>query len=437
MEAYRQHVQEFLTAEGLDSAGLDAEAVLDRFLAEMGRGVARTGAAAPPGALGMIPTFLHTDHPVERDATAIVMDAGGTHLRIGTARFGEDGAPSIAVVRRERMPGIDRELSADAFFERLAEYLLPLADRADRIGFCFSYPTEMFPDRDGRLIHWTKEVKAPEVEGRLIGASLLDRLARHGYRPRITLLNDTVATLLAARGTKEAEEGGATVGLILGTGMNAAYVEPNRNIRKRTDLPREGTQVINIEAGGFGAVPAAAIDHIVDAQTDDPGRYRLEKMVSGAYRGNLCLALLRRAADAGLFSRPAADAVRAMPELSPITVTEYLNRPLADGPFAGAPFTDMDRRACYLLFDAIVERAAILMAVVIAATAVRSGEPDPLRPVCVNVDGSTFHKVRGFQARVERRLFRLLDPRGRRTLLIHLPESPLTGAAVAALSQTP
>ena len=44
-----------------------------------------------------------------------------------------------------------------------------------KIGFCFSYPTEIFPNKDGKLLYWTKEIKIPRMAGQFIGKNLLEK----------------------------------------------------------------------------------------------------------------------------------------------------------------------------------------------------------------------------------------------------------------------
>ena len=82
---------------------------------------------------------------------------------------------------------------------------------------------------DGRLLKWTKEMKAPEVIGRFIGKGLLEALGRGGAGKSVVLLNDTVATLLAGKAADK-KRYGSYVGFILGTGTNIAYLEKNENI---------------------------------------------------------------------------------------------------------------------------------------------------------------------------------------------------------------
>ena len=97
-----------------------------------------------------------------------------------------------------------------------------------KIGFCFSYPAEATPDLDAKLNCWTKGIQAPEIVGQYVGSELMKRVGGG----KIAIVNDTVATLLAAKATEGDKTYSSYIGFILGTGTNAAYVEKNVNIRK-------------------------------------------------------------------------------------------------------------------------------------------------------------------------------------------------------------
>ena len=84
----------------------------------------------------------------------------------------------------------------------------------------------------------------------------------------------------------------------------------------------------------------------------------------------------------------------------------------------------------------LYERAAVLTAVNLASAIIKTGAGrDPARPVCVNVDGSTYYRTltADFQNLVQRELKALLAPRGIAYELIRVDESPVIGAAVAGL----
>lgn len=424
-------VSRFLEKTGMHPENLDPETLLLEFRNEM-----EAGLAGRPSSLAMIPTFISIHRSIPALTPAIALDAGGTNLRVALVSFDEEGKPQIRDYSRHSMPGYAEELGREAFYDRFVEILLPLAGKAERVGFCFSYPAEISPEGDGRLLTWTKEIKAPEVVGDYIGENICERLEARGFSLRFTLLNDTVATLLAGRGSGSLRQFASYVGFILGTGTNTAYVEQNRNINKRPELDQEDAQAINVESGNFGKAPRSALDRRLDAATTSPGQYGFEKMISGAYLGRLGLLVLHQAHDAGLFSETGGSGIRGLRRLSTPQLGRFLENPQGEGILAGLALTDSDRDVGQHLLSAVVDRAAVLASVNVAAAVLKSGAGrSPLRPVCVNIDGSTFYKTKGLKQRAERCLFELLRSRGVNAELFRIRESPLIGAAIAALTR--
>lgn len=423
----------FLKQYGFSTEAIDAAALLRDFEREMAAGLTGMDSSLP-----MIPAYLSTGKPVPVGKPVIVLDAGGTNLRVGLVVFDEQGMPKISRFTKHRMPGTDGPITARAFYDTLAGYLAPVAAEAESVGFCFSYPAEVTPDCDARLLRWTKQVQVPEVVGTMIGSGLRDCLAARGWRLRVAVLNDTVATLLAGRSAGIARRYEAYVGFILGTGTNTAYVEQNAAITKVAGLPSVGGMAVNVESGSFAAAPRSRFDDLFDATTGDPGCYRFEKMISGAYLGGLGLTVLREAAVAGLFSTPAAAAIGAWQTLANKDLDDFCHNPfIASGAVAALPLTDDDRRLILALCTPLYARAALFTAVNIAAAVLKTGAGrDPLHPVCVTIDGSTYYRTltASLKSRVEEHLRRILGGRGIAYDLIRVDEAPVIGAAVAGLS---
>lgn len=425
-----ERVAAFLRQHHLRESDVDVAAVQGAFLEEM-----EAGLAGRPSSLAMIPAYVTIDRPVPADTAVTVMDAGGTNLRVGTVRFSAAGVPEISDFERRPMPGVGAAVSRDEFFDCLAERLRPVAKASSRIGFCFSYATEISPDCDGRLLYWTKEIQAPDVVGCQIGAELNRRLQAMGCgTQRIVILNDTIATLLAGKSLGAARRYEDYTGVIVGTGSNAAYVEQNANIRKLSGLPA-GAMAINMESGGFGRCPRTDLDEAFDATLKDPGTQVLEKMTAGGYLGGLGLQVLRTAAREGVLS-PAAGAVLASwKDLSTKDLDDFLANPFRPGPFQNDAFTSDDLEAVMLLGTAILRRAALLIAVHITTPVLKTGHGrSPLHPVCVTVDGSTYYKTTALRSRVEEHVRRILGERGVHAELVRVDDAPLIGAAVAGLT---
>jgi len=422
----------FLKRNGLDVEGIDREALLAVFEQEMSAGL-----AGRPSSLMMIPSFISIDKPVKTDTPVVVLDAGGTNLRAAVVKIGASGEAEIGAFSKSAMPGTKGEIDAETFFDAFADFLMPIVGASESIGFCFSYPAEITPDCDARLIRWSKQIEVPSVVGKMIGSGLLKHLAQRGYTRRVVILNDTVATLLAGKSAGVARNYSAYVGFILGTGTNTAYVERNARITKRADLDKTGSMVINIESGGFGGAKQSKFDQIMDAGTNDCGHYTFEKMISGAYLGRVGSVVLGVAAKAGFFSPAAAAKIAAWPTVSNKDLDDFCGAaPAADNPFLDAAFGAADKETVVRLCTPVYERAAVLTAVNIASAILKTGEgKDPARPVCVNVDGSTYHRTRTaqFRNRVQHELQKMLEPRGISYELIRVDESPVIGAAVAGL----
>lgn len=419
----------FLKDNSMHVDQVDPDAMLDDFLAEMDLGL-----AGEKSSLAMIPTFISIDKPVPVFKPVVAIDAGGTNLRVATVMFDGDGNPTISHLTMHKMPGSERELNKNEFFEKFVEFLLPFADKADAVGFCFSYPAEISPGRDGKLLAWTKEIQAPEVVGEFIGKSIFDRLEQKGYRRKFSFLNDTVAALLAGKSIDFAQEYGAYIGFILGTGTNTAYIEYNRNITKCHDLDPEGSQAINTESGNFSKCPRGPVDIEFDESTENRGQYMFEKMISGAYLGGLCLLVLKKAAEKDFFSQAGTQLVESQADLSTVEVDgilRELTRGIARG--VGAMSAE-DKGLVWHLCAAICERAALFAALNVSAAVLKSsGGESPRHPVCVNIDGSVYYNIKGFSRMVEGYLDKILGPKHVSYELIRVDDSPLIGAAVAGL----
>ena len=321
-----QTPEEFLETNGFVSQSLDRTALVATFLKEM-----EAGLRGEPSSLAMIPTFVSPSGELKRDTPVAVLDAGGTNLRAGTVNF-PSGAADAKIEHLEKcsMPGTTAYVSPDDFYGTFAAHLertKPFA--ADpAVGFCFSYACEAAPDGDAKLLHWTKEIKAPEIVGQWVGAELKKRLS---FAPsKLLVLNDTVTTLLAGKASeKPGQRFSAYLGFILGTGTNVAYVQKTADIAKLPagDYPAE--MIVNSESGGFDKVAQSKFDAAMDAKTNSTGRQMFEKMIAGAYLGAIGLEIFKAAAKAGFFSEAAARQLAAMTTLESLSSSATFSGPIS------------------------------------------------------------------------------------------------------------
>ena len=420
---------EFLKNHKLRASDVDMDYLVEVFLGDM-----KDGLAGREGALRMIPTYIEAENDFLREVPVLAIDAGGTNFRASLISFRSTGRIESGEIISRRMPGLGKEISAKEFFGTIAGYVKPLADKAERIGFCFSYPTEILPTRDGRLIQFCKEVKAPEVVGKLIGKNLLETLGTPD-KP-IVILNDTVATLLAGKSVSINKSYDSFIGFILGTGTNTCYIEQNVNIVKKQDLNPKKSQIINIESGNFKKAPRTDLDIIFDNSTFDPGNYMFEKMISGGYFGGLCLTVLKAAAGEGLFAVETGERLSELTDLSTNDANDFISNPSREAnPLRKCFRYNGEAGICSEIISVLNERAAKLVAANLAAVVLRTGKGKSLNsPVLITVEGTTFYKMHQLRKKFEGFFNGFLSGERKRYVeFAEVPNSGLTGAALAGL----
>ena len=421
----------FLSAWDAGPDAVDFDALVDDFRKAMDDGL-----QGRPSSLGMIPAYVSIPERIPRESPVIVLDAGGTNFRTSLVSLDGQGKAFISDWQKTSMPGIDREVSAAQFFSAFADLVERLIDKSDHIGFCFSYAARITEERDGVPLLFSKEIKAREVIGKPVGKGLLDELARRGHEvasKKVTVVNDTVATLLATPSVIPPECVSGYMGLILGTGTNMAYVAQNRHIGKLHLT--EGSQCINMESGNY-AIAGGRLDREIFSATKDPQHYHFEKMISGAYLGMQCWHLMRHAVlDGQLFSPESAKALLAQPQWTTIQLSKFLADPKGSS-IGEVLATGKDRAVMSDLSRAVVEKAAKLTACGITATVLQSGAgTSPERPVALNIDGTTYYQTKGLKEACERYLQHFLqEKRARYVRMLRVEDAPTIGAAIAGLS---
>ena len=387
----------------------------------------------------MIPTYIEVGADVPTNKRVIVVDAGGTNFRVATVYFDDQKKAIIENLRLYKMPGVQHEIGKDEFFKIMAGYLKDVAGAAQNIGFCFSYAVEMFPNKDGRLIRFSKEIKAKDIVGQFIGENLNRALSSMGLGgdKHIVLLNDTVVTLLAGVGYQN-RSFGSYIGFILGTGTNTCYVDKNTNIKKTKNLDPLKCQIINTESGNFGKIKQGKIDVAFDKSTVNPAIHKFEKMISGAYLGSLCLATIHKACDDNLFSTGVANALWQISELDTKDMNAFLLYPYGQNLLADVAKQGNadDSLTLYYIADRLTERAAKLTAINLSAMAIKSGQgTDPSRPICIVAEGTTFYQMKGLKNRVEFYLKQYLENKlGIYYEIISVDNATLIGSAIAGLT---
>jgi hexokinase len=431
----KDKVKLFLKDSQMYHKDIDMDMCCDIFIQEM-----QAGLEGRESSLAMIPTYVEVGKDIPVGKPVIVLDAGGTNFRIAKVYFNDLGKPVIENFKQNPMPGIDKKIGKDEFFETIVRYMTDVANLSSNIGFCFSYPTEILPNKDGRLIRFCKEVKAKEVEGELIGENLAAAIEAAGYKGgrRVVILNDTVATLLAGMSAFPNRAFDSYIGFILGTGSNCCYIESNQNITKKSNLKPDREQVINVESGSFGKAPRGKIDLKLDESTLDPGRYTFEKMFSGGYMGALCLNILREAGGQNLFSQKVAAGLNEIKDLETKDVNDFMRFPQGDNPLAliCTKGREQDCAAVWYLLDGLIERAARFTAILLSSVVLNTDKgKNPCIPVCITAEGTTFYELKNLKTKVEFYLKSFLEEKHNRFIeILRVDNATLIGAAIAGLT---
>ncbi len=379
----------------------------------------------------MIRTWADIPKNPPKNQKVIVIDAGGTNFRSCLVTFDAEGKPSISDLKKTSMPGIKCEVSKEEFFDTIAENISYLKDKADRIGFCFSYPMEITKEGDGIPTCFTKEIKASSVLGLPIGKNLKEKLESLGWSKinGISLMNDTVSALLAGAADSGGKSYSSYVGFILGTGLNAAYIQ------KTDPAYKIDRQIIDCECGKFSNIKSSDVDIALDKGREHQGLSLIEKASSGAYLGGVILQILRSASEEGLFSQETCKNILGIDSLGLFDADLFMHFPAKEGLLSNAAATKEDVELIHELSMAAVSRSASYAAAIIATSVLMTGEgKKSSEPVCVLCDGTTFHKTYGLKEMVSRLLLEFLtEKRGIHFELISMENDITLGTAVGAL----
>lgn len=415
---------DFLEKHGMTPQRVDVLECAGRMRRDMELGLGTT-----PHSIPMIPTYLKNDGSIAPGKAAIVIDAGGTNFRCAVAEF-RDGGCEISNITKRRMPGIEKPASWEEFISFVADSIMPIIDRSDRIGFCFSYSADITPEIDGRVNRIDKEVVVSGCEQQLVGASLKAELARRGIEGKeVFIINDTAAVLLGGAAKLDKSQYGGFIGQVSGTGTNTCCILPLRRITKLSRDEDAGI-IVNLESGMYDGLPRGDFDLKVDAASNNPGEKLLEKMTSGVYLSELCRTALFAAEEEGLLCTATADKIRAMGRFDSATVDAW-----ACGEGLDELCADCEERAfIQFLCRAILQRSARCMCVNLMAILMLTGEGiDPERPVCICAEGSLVQKSRVYRPALEKLIEENCAVLGRYAVLRVDYETTLPGSGAAAL----
>eukprot|EP00002_Diphylleia_rotans_P008241 TRINITY_DN1797_c0_g2_i1.p1 TRINITY_DN1797_c0_g2~~TRINITY_DN1797_c0_g2_i1.p1 ORF type:complete len:446 (+),score=119.15 TRINITY_DN1797_c0_g2_i1:85-1422(+) len=414
--------------------------VIDRFRQEM-----YAGLIGEKSTLRMLRSYVTKARGTEQ-GSYLALDLGGTNFRVFFVSL-KDGAvvenqSKSFVVHQDAMKGVSSDLFdflADCVKEFLAD--LGVSGQAFKLGFTFSFPVLQSSVNRGSLIAWTKGFDVEGVVGRDVVELLLESFQRKGLQIDVSaLVNDTVGTMAAC----SYGDTDCVIGLILGTGSNACYMEDFSSL---PESRRETPTIINMEWGAFdhaenAVLPLTECDKHLDTHSVHPGTQAFEKMISGMYLGEIARLFLRKLIASNHLLLGHSTHILNIPYLFE---TEYMSRIAGDQtaelsgvqeflqsvleyPSGG---TLEDRKVISQVCQLVSTRAARLSVAGLVAVLEHMGVVG--KKCTIAVDGSVYEKYPGFQDAMHTAFVELLGEENASLISLKLSkDGSSVGAAIIA-----
>uniref|UniRef100_A0A8C2DMM0 Hexokinase-2 n=1 Tax=Cyprinus carpio TaxID=7962 RepID=A0A8C2DMM0_CYPCA len=426
-ELHHDHVQK--VDKYLYHMRLSDENLMDvskRFRREMDKGLGRD--TNPTAAVKMLPTFVRSTPDGTETGDFLALDLGGTNFRVLLVRVSSNGKQTVEMENQiYAIPENIMRGSGTELFNHIAECLanflekLGIKDKKLPLGFTFSFPCQQTKLDESILVCWTKGFKASGVEGRDVVGLLRKAIKNRGDFDIdiVAVINDTVGTMM----TCGYDDHHCEIGLIIGTGTNACYMEEMRHLELVDG--DEGRMCVNMEWGAFGDDGAlddirTEFDREIDAGSLNPGKQLFEKMISGMYMGELVrLVLVKMAKDGLLFQGHTTPDLLTTGHFQTSFISAIENNKSSEGLVSaeqilrglGLDPSPEDCVATQRVCQIVSTRAAHLCAASLAAVLrqIRDNKATDRLRTTVGVDGSVFQNHPQFARRLNK-MVRLLVP---------------------------
>ncbi|XP_034665738.1 hexokinase type 2 [Drosophila subobscura] len=417
-----------------------------RILHEIRRGLAKD--THPKANVKCFVTYVQDLPNGNERGKFLALDLGGTNFRVLLIHLQENNdfqmESRIYAIPQHIMIGSGTQLF-DHIAECLSNFMAEHNVYAERLplGFTFSFPLRQLGLTRGLLETWTKGFNCAGVVNEDVVQLLKDAIARRGdvQIDVCAILNDTTGTLMSCAWKNH----NCKIGLIVGTGSNACYVE---RVEEAELFDVEGNRkphvLINTEWGAFGDNGAldfvrTEFDQDIDSHSINPGKQTFEKMISGMYMGELVRLVLVKMTHAGILFKGQDSEVL---NTRGLFFTKYVSEIEADEPgtFTNCRLvleelgltnaTDGDCANVRYICECVSKRAAHLVSAGIATLINKMDEPF----VTVGVDGSVYRFHPKFHNLMVEKITKLIKPGITFDLMLSEDGSGRGAALVAAVA---
>ena len=287
------------------------ELIMTKMMTEFEKGLSEE-AKDPPENMLMLRSFVGGLPTQQETGSFLTLDFGGTYIRVGIVTLHGHGQFDMDA-EKIRIPANLRDTDGDSLFgfvaDQIANYVRRHHLETERLSlaFPFSFPKKLESIRSGKILMWAK-INAPDVVGKDPVMLMDAALKRRNLDIHTTaMVDDTVSTLVGAAYLNSRTK----VGMIVGTGFDAAYIEKSAMIPKLKhylgaidEATRDSeNHIIHCELASFDnkleVLSQTAYDKRQDEATTNPGRNVFEKFVSGQYMGEIVRLIIAELWEAG------------------------------------------------------------------------------------------------------------------------------------------
>ncbi|KAJ2657319.1 hypothetical protein IWW48_004563 [Coemansia sp. RSA 1200] len=417
-------VQPYLVPEGSDELNANLRAMAESFavtddkIREIIKGFHKSMAAGlerdNPDVLPMIPTYVHRRPTGKETGTFLALDLGGTNLRVCQVTLNGDTTYTLVQQKFTITPEAKETRLWDFVAECVGVFLeehdlRPAAGRRTiPCGYTFSFPIFQTGISSGNLSMWNKGFAVPNSVGRDVVNLTQSAFQRHHVPVEVVaILNDTVGTLM----TSGYSQPDTQMGIIFGTGTNAAYWEELAAIHKWPSADRSGEMVVNLEWGAFDnateVLPYTPHDNKLNRKSHNHGLQVFEKMISGLFLGevvrNAVLTLVDRrlvfeGRSSDIFNKSYTFDTAYMSEIvSDDSPDLALVKTVLESTLDLPPTTLVDRKIVKNVCNMVGSRSVRLSAA--AMSAVLLARPALMKSsVSIGIDGSMYQFYPNFEA---------------------------------------
>ncbi|GAB1607890.1 hexokinase-2-like [Argonauta hians] len=277
---------------------------------EMKKGLGKRSHASAD--IKMFPSYVRSLPDGTEKGKFLALDLGGTNFRVLYIDLNGPLADIVSktyLIPQQVMLGTGGQLFGHvaSCVSNFISFTGLDSERELNLGFTFSFPLIQDGLASARLSKWTKGFRCEGVIGQDVCALLQEALEKATPMKInvVAVINDAVGTLMSAAHTDRNCE----IGLILGTGCNACYMEHLDNVETvslEDDQPKQ--VIINTEWGAFGDngcldIVRTEYDRELDTYSINPGKQLVEKMIGGMYLGEIVRLTLERLSSEDLIFR--------------------------------------------------------------------------------------------------------------------------------------